>query len=345
MYRFNRILFFAFLLIPIFFIRVLSAQPPLAEAQKLFQPVASPPDFSNIDNYVLGLKTKKNTTEAELVNLITQQSHTKMEKARAIFIWIADNIAYDTNFKITTKEDALKQGKGVCEAYSGLFKSLGELAGLEVVTVSGDSKQYYYKQPSDLDKGGHAWNVVKIDDGRWMIVDATWGAGHVNNKIFTRKLSVHWFDPAPEIFIFTHLPKDENWQLLKNPVSRDVFLRMPPLSPQLVAWGFNPGATFTYFAKTEDASFPEQLSIDVTLKINMMPVCNELIAGKSYDFEFILPHNQEIALICNNKDWVRFQQDGGKFSVIFIPENKGQAILAVKQPTGKFGGLFIYNVK
>jgi len=345
MYRFKRILFFAILLIPIFFVSTLSAQPSLAEAKKLFQPVTSPQDFSNIDNYVLGLKIKKNITEADLVNLITQQSQTKMEKARAIFIWIANNIAYDTNYKITSKEDALKQGKGVCEAYSGLFKSLGQLAGLEVVTVSGDSKQYDYKNPTDLDKGGHAWNVVKIDDGRWMIVDATWGAGHVNNKIFTRKLSLHWFDPAPEIFIFTHLPKDDHWQLLKNPVSRDEFLRLPPLSPELVSWGFNPGATFSYFTKNKDASFPDQLAIDVTLKINMMPVCNELIAGKSYDFEFVLPYNEEIAIICNNRDWVRFQQDGEKFSVTFIPENKGQAILAVKKPTGKFGGLFIYSVK
>jgi hypothetical protein len=324
---------------------ILSAQPSSAEAAKLFQPVASPADLSKIDNYVLGLKTKKNITEADLSKLITQQSQTKMEKARAIFIWIANNIAYDTNYKITTKDEALKQGKGVCEAYSGLFKSLGELAGLEVVTVSGDSKQYYYKNPSDLDRGGHAWNAVKIDDGRWMIVDATWGAGHVNNRIFTRKLSVHWFDPKPEIFIFTHFPKEDNWQLLKKPVTRDEFLRLPPLSPELVLWGFHPDATFAYFTKTKDASFPEQLSIDLTWKINMMPVCYELKTGKSYDFEFVLPQNEEVVIISNNKDWVRFKQEGNKFSVTFTPETKGQAILAVKQPTGKYGGVFKYSIK
>jgi hypothetical protein len=268
-----------------------------------------------------------------------------MEKARAIFIWIANNIAYDTSFKITSKEGALKQGKGVCEAYSGLFKSLGELVGLEVITVSGDSKQYFYKRPSDLDKGGHAWNVVKVDDGRWMIVDATWGAGHVSNRIFTRKLSAHWFDPKPEIFIFTHFPKEDVWQLLNKPVKRDEFLRMPPLSPELVSWGFNPDAMFSYFTKTKDASFPDQYAIDISWKINMMPVCNELKLSKSYDFEFILPQNEEVAIISNNKDWVRFKQDGNRFFVTFIPETKGFAILTVKQPNGKYGGVFKYNVK
>ncbi len=347
MNRIKQVTFFSILLMPFILLETLSAQPSQKEAAKLFQSTkqTAQTDFSKIDEYVLGLKTKKKLTEAELVELITQQSQTKMEKARAIFIWIANNIAYDTSYKITSKEEALKQGKGVCEAYSGLFKSFGELAGLEVATIAGDSKQYFYKQPSDLDKGGHAWNVVKIDDGRWMIVDATWGAGHVRNRTFTRNLSVHWFDPKPEIFIFTHFPKEDKWQLLNKPVTRDEFLRIPPLSPELVSWGFNPDATFSYFIKTKDASFPEIFSIDMTWKVNMMPVCSELKIGKSYDFEFVLSQNEEVAIICNNKDWVRFKQDGDKFSVTFTPESKGQAILAVKQPSGKFGGVFKYEVK
>ncbi|MDR1153665.1 MAG: hypothetical protein LBL04_03055 [Bacteroidales bacterium] len=347
MNRIRQITFFAILSVPFILLETSSAQPSRAEAAKLFQPPAeqAQSDFSKIDGYVLGLKTKRKMTETELVALITQQSQTGMEKARAIFIWIADNIAYDTDYRITSKEEALKQGKGVCEAYSEMFKSFGELAGLEVMTIRGDSKQYFYRQPSDLDKGGHAWNAVKMDDGRWMIVDVAWGAGHVRNRIFTRKLSGHWFDPKPEIFIFTHFPKDDQWQLLSNPVTRGEFLRMPPLSPELVSWGFNPDATFSYFTNTMDASFPEVFSIDMTWKIGMMPVCSELKAGQSYDFELVLPQNEEAAIICNNRDWVRFRQDGNRFSVTFTPESKGQAVLAVKQPGGKFGGVFKYEVK
>ena len=347
MNRINQIAMIAVFLIPLISLNPLSAQPSQKEAVKLFQADAKPNahvDFSKIDNYVLGLKTKKKITEAELVSLITQQSQTKLEKARAIFIWIANNIAYDTSYKITSQEEALKQGKGVCEAYSGLFKMFGELAGLEVVTVQGDSKPLFYKQPSDLNKGGHAWNAVKIDDGSWMIVDATWGAGYVNNRVFTRKLSTHWFDPSPEIFIFTHFPKEDKWQLLNKPFTRDEFLRMPPLQPELVSWGFNPDATFSYFTKTKDASFPDQFSIDLQWKINMMPVCNELKVGKSYNFEFVLPQNEEVAIIFN-KDFTHFKQDGNKSIATFTPEKKGSAILTVKQPNGKFGGVFKYEVK
>ena len=330
------------------FLATLPAQPSADEAAKIFRQTenkASQYDFSKIDNYVIGLKTRKGIAEAELVKIITQESKTKMEKARAIFIWIAHNIAYDTSLKIRSKEEALRQGRGVCEAYSGLFQSFAELAGLEVVTIDGDTKQYFYKRPSDLDKGGHAWNAVKVDDGRWMLVDATWGAGHVDNNRFTRKLTEYWFDPAPEIYIFTHLPREEKWQLLGKPVTRDEFLRIPPLSPELTTWGFNAEATFAYFINNKNAAFPEQFSIDVVWKINMMPVCDALTIGKSYDFEFILPQNDQIAIIVNNKDFVFFEQSDDKFSLAYTPASKGQVIVAVKHPNGKFGGVFKYDVK
>ncbi len=336
-----------FIIVSLFFFGNTFGQPDEKETAKLFQTDDKLPkqqDFSAIDNYVLGLKNRKKMSEEELVALITKQSQTKTEKARAIFIWIADNIAYDTSYKITSKEDALKQGKGVCQAYSGIFQSFCETAGLEVITISGESKQYYYKQPSDLDKGGHAWNAVKTENDRWMLVDATWGAGHVMNKVFTHQLTTYWFDPVPEIYIFSHFPKEENQQFLNKPVGRDDFLAMPPPYPNVCLWGFNPHALLAYFLKNKKASFPEMYSLEVTWKINTMPVCYELKKGKSYKFEFILPENEDVAIIFNNKDWVRFEKDGDKYTAVFTPEKKGTAVVAVKQNTGKFGGVFKYEV-
>ena len=50
---------------------------------------------------------------------------------------------------------------GVCEAYAKTFQYLGTLAGLEVLTVSGDAGE------------PHAWNLLRID-GAWYGVDVTW---------------------------------------------------------------------------------------------------------------------------------------------------------------------------
>ena len=336
---------FAILLLSFSLIATLAAQPSNSELARLFQPSEQKPDFSKIDSYVLGLKANRRTSEAQLVAQITKQSQTKKEKARAIFIWIANNIAYDTSFKATTKEEALKQGVGVCQAYSDLFKHFAELAGLEAHTVSGDAKDYFYKSPDDLDPGGHAWNVVKADDGRWMLVDATWGAGYVNGGVFTAELATYWFDPKPEIYIFTHLPSEEKWQLLDKPVNRDLFLKTPPLSPKLVGWGFHPVEMFAYFSKRASAWFPFVYSSDLTWTVKTMPVSGELKIGASYDFEFVLPQNEDVAIIVNGKDWVRFAQDGDRFSAVFTPEAAGQAVVAVKQPTGRYAGIFQYEVK
>ncbi len=300
--------------------------------------------FAEIDTYVLNLKTNKKLSHAELVALITQKSRTQIEKARAIFIWIANNIDYDTSYKIVSKEEALKQRKGVCEAYSGLYKDFCELAGLEVVSISGESKQYYYKQPEDLDKGGHAWNAVKVEGDRWMLVDATWGAGYVINKTFTRRLSTYWFDPKPDIYIFSHFPKETQWQLISKPISRDVFLTLPPLYPNLVLWGFNPDALFNYFTQHKNASFPDMYSLEVVWNIKQMPVCSELKKGETYVFEFILPENEDVAIIVNNKEWHTFQKEGDKYTATFTPQQTGTAVVAVKQATGKFGGVFQYAV-
>ncbi|MDR2036452.1 MAG: hypothetical protein LBQ60_00865 [Bacteroidales bacterium] len=302
------------------------------------------PDFSAIDDHVLQLKSKKNISNEALVQEITQLSKTPTEKARAIFMWIANNIAYDTNFKIRTKEDAIKQRKGVCEAYSGLFEEFARIAGLEAISISGDSKQYYYKKPSDLDRGGHAWNAVKVENDRWLLLDATWGAGHVNNQVFTKKLSTFWFDPDPEIYIFSHYPKETQWQLLYNPVDKDDFLRLPPLYPNLVLWGFNSKNLLDYFQANDNTSFPDIYSIDLSWKINQMPILAQLEKDKSYTFEFELTENEEVAIIINNKDWHRFEKNGNIFSTVFTPEKKGTAVIAVKQQDGKFAGVFKYTI-
>jgi hypothetical protein len=164
----------------------------------------------------------------------------------------------------------------------------------------------------------------------------------VENKNFIRNLTGYWFDPSPQVYIFTHFPKEEKWQLLDEPVSRDDFLRLPPLSPNLTLWGFNPDALFSYYMKNKEASFPDYFMIDIDCKINMMPVCNELKQGKKYEFEVELPRNEEIAVIVNNKNWHKFEKEGNRHSLSFTPEEVGYAVVAVKKSDGKFGGVFKY---
>ncbi len=302
-------------------------------------------DFSKIDAYVLGLKYDKKMSFPDLTAQITKNASTKMEKARAIFIWLANNIAYDTNYKVNTKEEALKQQKGVCQAYSALFQAFCDEIGLECVTIPGDSKQYYYEKPSDLDKGGHAWNVIKVEGDRWLLADATWGAGHVNGRTFIRRLSPEWFDPSPSILIFSHFPQDAQWQLLKSSISRDAFLALPPLYPNLCLWGLNAEGLFSYFLNNKKASFPGIYFPDVSCTIIDMPISKELKKGETYQFEFILPENNKIALISNSKDFTQFQQEGNKHTCSFTPNQSGKVMLGINQKGQTYNGVFEFTVK
>lgn len=57
----------------------------------------------------------------------------------------------------------VEKGLGVCEAYSEMFQLMLNLCDVENVYVTGYSRGV-----------GHAWNMVKMDDGAWYWFDLTW---------------------------------------------------------------------------------------------------------------------------------------------------------------------------
>lgn len=57
--------------------------------------------------------------------------------------------------------------EGVCEAYAKAMKILCDKAKISCVIVVGHAK-------SGESFGNHAWNAVKMDDGKWYAIDLTW---------------------------------------------------------------------------------------------------------------------------------------------------------------------------
>ena len=58
----------------------------------------------------------------------------------------------------------------VCEGYAKLLQLLLNCSNVETYCVVGNAG------------GGHAWNLVKLDDGNWYWVDATWGDTETKNN-------------------------------------------------------------------------------------------------------------------------------------------------------------------
>ncbi|MBI9068256.1 MAG: hypothetical protein JEZ09_13260 [Salinivirgaceae bacterium] len=186
-------------------------------------------DFSTIDSYSKTASYAECKSPEKLAEYLNKKAATDLEKVRAYYIWLTHNVKYDTksffsgNVKPSTAIDALKQRKAVCQGYSELFKALCDYSNISCFIVSGYSKGYGFNPNRKITNADHAWNAVKIAN-KWYLLDATWGAGYVDDKQrFKEKPTNEFFLTDPKEFILKHLPSDPMWQLIGCPLSIDDF--------------------------------------------------------------------------------------------------------------------------
>lgn len=174
----------------------------------------------------------------------TAGARTEREKAKALYDWLCENISYDGKTMGLTgpaRPDqrapaVFERRDGVCEGYSRLFVAMAGAVDLDARSISGYSKNYTFEfDPKSL----HAWNVVSVD-GRWELLDCTWGAGSLDDsKKFIKGYDADWFLVRPENFLASHFPAVQSWQLLDQPQSIDEFVRTPNLHPRFFRYGLS----------------------------------------------------------------------------------------------------------
>ncbi|MGC8764254.1 MAG: transglutaminase domain-containing protein [Acidobacteriota bacterium] len=166
-------------------------------------------------------------------------ARTEREKARAIFRWITDRVAYaPPGGGGGSPAEVLARREAVCFGYAGLFEALCTAAGLRCAVVEGFGKGRTYTV-GDPAEGppNHAWNAV-FAEGRWNLVDCTWGAGRTEEGgRFVRRFDPFYFFTPPELFAGDHLPEDPRWQLLERPLSREAFEALPHVQSTFYALG------------------------------------------------------------------------------------------------------------
>lgn len=174
-------------------------------------------DDSRVDNLMLHMPAKQTHSTADIAEYVKQNFDSDLKKLRAVYVWVASNIKYDTDSanvinmgldpdaKVTA---ALRRRRGVCENYAAIFNEICLRSGLTSFIVDG-----YTKQNGFIDKTGHSWCAVFIDN-TWLLCDPTWDEGSGNTKYFLVR---------PSEMIETHMPFDPLWQLLNYPVSHQMF--------------------------------------------------------------------------------------------------------------------------
>jgi hypothetical protein len=207
--------------------------------------LAAEPDYSSIDRHALAAPLSVTNSIQTLSKYLIQPAHSDTEKARAIFRWMTANIRYDTegyfsgNCENTSAEGTLKSRKSVCAGYGNLFEALATSAGLEVVVIPGYAKGTGYIPGQAIPtESNHDWNAVRIG-GRWQLIDATWGAGHLEGREFIQEFDDHYFMTLPEKFVFDHFPEEAKWQLLDKPLSMAEFGVKPKVWSDFFRYGIS----------------------------------------------------------------------------------------------------------
>jgi len=109
----------------------------------------------------------------ERIASFTPSGTTMYEKVKSIHDYICRlaSYSYDGSF-IHSAYGALIERKAVCEGYAEAFKLLCDANGIDCLLISGVADNGTATE-------NHLWNYVRMDDGKWYAVDATWNDGTV----------------------------------------------------------------------------------------------------------------------------------------------------------------------
>lgn len=182
-------------------------------------------DFSGPDNHAAQFPRESLPTNdlAWLATQLTAPFTSPTDKARALFTWLHYNIRYDVdaffnnNVQPSTPAKTLSTGLAVCEGYAGLFATLATHAGLEALVIGGHGKGFGHSQLAPGSaippfEAGHAWNAVRIDEGKWKLVDPCWGAGAVAGKgqPYIQRFDPTNFTKPNNEFLLSHYPQNKD---------------------------------------------------------------------------------------------------------------------------------------
>ena len=109
-------------------------------------------------------------TESIANSIIKNARGTTYDKVKYIHDYIINTTSYDEDSTLNNGNiyGTLVNHKAVCEGYAETIKYLLDKLDIPCVIVYGDGLK------EDGSKEYHSWNYVRMDDGNWYAIDATW---------------------------------------------------------------------------------------------------------------------------------------------------------------------------
>lgn len=207
--------------------------------------------FQNVDKFAVEVQaTRYNVTLQEFANFLTEPwKNDEMAKVRVILRWLAAQRPDDLR-KVKCNDKGSTLAKLQNEADREIFMEMCRYAGIQVQRITGYSK-HARLEIGESPNSFHTWVALVINQ-KWWLVDPHWccssvsGVGSADWSLVAHDiggedrsqeerviyaLDEDYFLTNPEEFIYSHLPRDNAWQLLARPVTFQEFVDMAYLKP------------------------------------------------------------------------------------------------------------------
>jgi hypothetical protein len=295
--------------------------------------------FKFIDQHALAATRNAEQSIESLADYLAAAAIDDKEKTRAIYRWITDRIGYDAasyaekRMADQSTDEVLKARKAVCAGYSSLFAAISGQMGLKSVTVSGYGKHWDHVAGTPFKDITHAWNAVWFSD-RWWLIDCTWGAGRVSDKGFSKNFEEFFFLTPPDKMIWSHFPKDAQWQLLPAPMKLEQFEQWPGVDTALWAFGVSPDAIRAQLKKEPDKGLVQAWPAGGKITMVEGPLAGKLKAGAQYTFKFKTSDFKSMVAWPNDEVDYNFTKSADMFRLT-VQVQKGELMVGVRNSKEK----------
>ena len=276
---------------------------------------------------------------------------TDRELAWVLYQWVTRHFKHDQgmarrigNPSAHSLDTLFDIGSGSCEVYSNVLHRLFELAGLNVRTVEGT----VLHGPGAVRRGklvtNHVWNHVFLD-GRWYVLDATWGAGVLTDRGFRPEPNPMFFLMPEELAVLNYYdPVDSLGFQAKHGVDAKTFSKLAGEALYVRSRGFSTEAILRHVKQSGSgelvATFDQPPD---TFKVVNAPVGRTLRRGR-VNFELQTKAYEEVWLV-QGKRWTQLSKRNGLFGLNYEAA-QGELLVMGKRPkSDEMEALLAYTVR
>ncbi|HMD00097.1 MAG TPA: transglutaminase domain-containing protein [Ferruginibacter sp.] len=194
-------------------------------------------DYAKVDEFVKKVGSLDTMNMGNISEAVTKNFPDKIDKIRAIYDWITNNISFDCAMARSNRDDknspteVLLSRKAVGIGFASLFQDMCSSANIRCLTVDGFVKRHIDDIGESDAEVNHSWAVVQLGQSPedWYYFDPAWGAGYTDPdmKKFTKAFNPSYFFADKVVFNLQHYPDNEAWKLGAAPKNKKDFYALP----------------------------------------------------------------------------------------------------------------------